>query len=85
MIIPPNDSLNNKFSDIYKFEVNLYVFLVDNHIYEIRILNNSNSYYLRIIVENYIFNNINEITLVCLKCYLFNNIIFTINNISCFL
>ena len=64
MIIPPNDSLNNKFSDIYKFEVNLYVFLVDNHIYEIRILNNSNSYYLRIIVENYIFNNINEITLV---------------------
>ena len=48
IIIPQIDSLNNKFCDMYKFEVNLLVFLVDNQILEIRVLNNSNRYYLRI-------------------------------------
>ena len=59
IIILHNDSLNNKFYRIYKFGMILFVFLVDNQILKIRVLNNSNSYYLRIIVENYL-HNIND-------------------------
>ena len=90
IIIPQNDSFNDKFWSKYKFWVNLFVFFVDNLIFEIRELNNSNSHYIRIITKNYLLSNINGNNYMnkyfdFLKWYLFNNIILEIKNISCFL
>ena len=59
IIIPQNDSFNDKFWSKYKFGVNLFVLFVDNHIFEIRELNNSNSHYIRIITNNYLLYNKN--------------------------
>ena len=60
IIIPQNDSFNDKFWSKYEFGVNLFVFFVDNHIFEIRELNNSNSHYIRIITNNYLLYNKNR-------------------------
>ena len=70
--------------------MNLFVFFVDNLIFEIRELNNSNSHYIRIITKNYLLYNINDNNYMnkyfdFLKKYLFNNIIIELKNISCFL